>query len=543
MSIAEPAEGRLLAPRGVGPVETGRPRPGDPSPVAAAAIVVLLLAGPFPMLVQLGRSLWEREQYQFFPLMIVGAAAVAWDRWQDLPRRSLRRGSPAVAGALLALALLVLAMSAALWVRSMSLVATLFILTAIAWRAGGPSLLRTLWPSLVLLAIIVPPPTGQEQLVTLRLQHLAVTVSCRLLDVLRVANMQAGNVIEIPGRRLLVEQACSGINSLMAVLAFTLLYGFYLRRPLRRLAVLLPVAVLFVLGGNVVRITAEAWMLVQCHVDVTGGFSHQLLGLALFGACVALVASMDALLGGAAGGPPAPRPAAAVGGGSPPVSLATWPAWVAAATFAVAGTWIGARVWHAWASPTLAESATFDLPPSVAGWQQVTAGAMYVERPQTEAAKSTVWQFRRDDAFASVALDYPFTGYHELTTCYHESGWTVRSEAADPAEGLTRATMAKPDGDAYLLFTQVNESGRPVGSVPAPDPRTLWGRLYNRLAIVRQVSVSERFALGGASYQVQVLLQSAGVPTAEQRRAADELFHAVRGQLTTQLLAQLGGAK
>ena len=88
-------------------------------------------------------------------------------------------------------------------------------------------------PPLVLLAVLVPPPGHQEQIVTLKLQHLAVGVSCRLLDALHVPNAQAGNVIEIPGRRLLIEQACSGINSLMAVLAFTLLYGFYLRRSAR----------------------------------------------------------------------------------------------------------------------------------------------------------------------------------------------------------------------------------------------------------------------------------------------------------------------
>ena len=496
--------------------------------------MVLLLAGPFPLLVKLGRSLWDREQYQFFPLMIVGAAAVAWERWQDVPRHSLRQGSRSVTAGLLGVALLVLVAAALLWVRSLSLVSTLLILAAVAWRVGGRSLLRTMVPSLVLLAICVPPPRAQEQIVTLRLQHLAVTVSCRLLDVLHVPNMQAGNVIEIPGRRLLVEQACSGINSLMAVLAFTLLYGFYLRRRLGRLAVLLPTAALFVLGGNVVRITSEAWLSVVCHVDVTAGFSHQLLGMVLFAVCVGLVASMDALLGGAGGEAPVVAPPAA---GTPLRLVVGWPAWGAAVTFAIVGVWVGARVWHAWAPPALSPSATFDLPPTVAGWQRVNAGAMYVERPQTEAAQSAVWQFRRGDTFASVAMDYPFTGYHELVICYSVSGWHVRSEAADPAAGLTRVVMDKPNGDGYLLFTQVDEAGRPVMSPGALETASLAAKIRTTLEVARRTAVS------GPSYQVQVVLQSPAPPTVEQRRSAEDLFRAVRRDLTKQLLAQLDGGR
>jgi exosortase len=504
----------------------------------ALAIAALLLAGPLPMLIKLGRSLWDREQYQFFPLMIAGAALVAWDRWQDLPgRSSLRRGSPGVVAALLAGAMAVLVASALLWVRSLSLVSTLMILSAIAWHVGGGRVMRAMVPSLALLAICIPPPRVQEQLLTLRLQHLAVGLSCRLLDLLHVANVQAGNVIEIPGRRLLVEQACSGINSLMAVLAFSLLYGFYLRRSIGRLAVLLPVALLFVIGGNLARITVEAWLWTDHHVDVTGGFAHQMLGMILFGSCVSLVASFDALLGGSGddGG-------GAVAAKTAPASPATrsfpgWPAWAAAVAFVAAGVWVESRVHRAWLPSNLPETATFELPPTLVGWERVTAGAAVVERPQTEAAKSFVWQYRRGDTFASVAFDYPFVGYHELVICYSVSGWAVHSETPDAAAGFNRVTMDKSAGDGYLLFSQSDEAGHPVTSTIVTNMGTFWSRLRTNLAISRKT------ALSGPSYQVQALMQSPGPPTAEQRRAADELFRAARAQLTKQLLAQDGGER
>ncbi len=502
---------------------------------AAVAVAALLLAGPAPLLVKLGRSLWDREQYQFFPLMVIGAIAVAWERWQDLPRGSVRRGSAVAAGGLLGLALVVLVVASLLWVRSLALVATLFLLAGVVWRVGGASLLRTMGPSLVLLAILIPPPGHQESIVTLRLQHMAVSVSCRLMDTLGLPNVQRDSVIDIPGRRLLIEQACSGINSLMAVLAFTLLYGFYLRRSPGRLAVLLPGACLFVMGGNVIRITSEAWLLIRHGVDVTAGFSHMMLGLVLFGGCVALVASLDAVLGGNGQPMAPPRPATRPPAAARP-PLIGWPAWAAGVIFAVAGAWTGARAWHAWLPPALPETAQFDLPPSIDGWQQVKTGAIFVTRPQTEAAQSTVWQFRRGDTFASVALDWPFVGYHELVICYSVSGWHVHSEAADP-QGVTHVNMDQPDGDGYLLFSQVDEAGRPVTTPASLDLESLRGRIAGHLAIAK------RTALSGPSYQMQVLMQSARPPTAEQRRAADELYTDVRRELTRQLLAQLGGAK
>ena len=412
--------------------------------------------------------------------------------------------------------------------------ATLLLLAGVAWHVGGRRLLRAMVPPLVLLAVLVPPPGHQEQGVTLRLQHLAVGVSCRLLDALHVPNAQAGNVIEIPGRRLLIEQACSGINSLMAVLAFTLLYGFYLRRSAGRLVVLLPVAVLFVVGGNIVRITTEAWLKVRTGVDVSEGVAHQLLGLVLFAGCVGLVASFDALLGG--GGAVAPPAAAA---GRLRLRLGP-PAWAAAAVFAVVGAWVESRVWPAWQPSAVPASATFDLPPTLAGWDRVSAGAAVVERPQTEAAKSFVWQFRRGDTFASVAFDYPFVGYHELVICYSVSGWTARSET--PVGATRHVEMDKSVGSTggthgYLLFAQSDEAGRPVSPSFAWDNATGWGRLKGQLAYARQTAVA------GPSYQTQALLQTPAPATADDRRAAEALFAAARADLTAQLQRQTGGGR
>jgi exosortase len=240
------------------------------------------------LILKLGRSLWDREQYQFFPLMVVGILIVGSERWRDLPWRRARPGPFGVAAIVLSLGLTVLVAGEMLWLRPAAGGALLLILAGLAWRIGGGLLLRAMMPVGLLLATMIPPPGEQELTITLWLQQLAVQASGRLLDGLRVPHVRAGNVLEIPGRRLLLEQACSGINSLTSVLAFVLLWGVWQRRPLWRIALLLPVAAGYVLASNIGRITLEAWLKTRWHIDVLDGTLHEILGVLLFIASVGL---------------------------------------------------------------------------------------------------------------------------------------------------------------------------------------------------------------------------------------------------------------
>ncbi|HMB95645.1 MAG TPA: exosortase U [Tepidisphaeraceae bacterium] len=186
------------------------------------------------------------------------------------------------------------------------------------------------------------------------------------------------------------------------------------------------------------------------------------------------------------------------------------------------------RVGHAWAAPALRAGAHFELPEFLAGWQRVTREASIVERPQTEAAQSFVWQYRRGDLIASVALDYPFSGYHELTTCYGMSGWKLGERITEP--GRTSVRMTKPAGlEGCLMFAGIDERGEWV----APPPPIVGDGLGAMLAIAGQFGRAE------PTYQVQTLLQSYGSLSPQQLSDEGDLFRSAEISLTEQLLAQL----
>ena len=412
-----------------------------------------------------------------------------------------------------------------LWVRSAAGAAALFILAAIVWRIGGWTLLKMLLPIGVLLAVMIPPPGRQDQLLTLKLQQIAVAASSRLLDRLHVPHVRGGNVLEIPGRRLLVEQACSGINSLMSVLAFVLVWGVWQRRRAWRIFFLLPVAAIFVIAGNVARITLEAWLKVRWKIDVLEGTAHQLMGLVVFIACVGLTLSFDFLIANFIAAKPN-RAALDPHASSNSARRILAREWAVAILFLATGIWSQARIGSAWAAPCCAR-AHFELPQTLAGWQRVLREASIVERPQTEAAESFIWQYRRGDLIASVAIDYPFAGYHELTTCYVASGWKIAERLTQRDRTVVR--MSKPAGlEACLLFAGIDEAGEWV----APPPPIGANGLRKYFERAGQIGRAE------PTYQVQTLLQSYGSLSRDQLSDEENLYDA-GASLTNQLLAEL----
>jgi exosortase len=161
-----------------------------------------------------------------------------------------------------------------------------------------------------------------------------------------------------------------------------------------------------------------------------------------------------------------------------------------------------------------------DAPQQLENWTRVSFKTEKRTRGSDFGERSDVWQYRAPTCTAIAALDQTFPGWHELTTCYRNSGWTVVNRKAlspakalglDPSEvednkwGLIEVTMKKPTGErAYLLFSHFDSFGNGL-AVPGK-----WGtvngfitRVLNRLSHRIRASL-----LQGEAYQVQVLLRS-----------------------------------
>src|SRR5262249_50667112 len=244
-----------------------------------------------PLLIVHGRQIWLRPHYQFFPFVLLGAAFLAFTRLRDLG--PLSPGAARWSLPLVGFAWALLAVAELLYSSWLGAVATLLLLAAVLFALGGGRLFRAALPAWLLLWLAVPPPFELDRQLILWLQSLTAQWSSRVLDLLGVFHVMAGNVVEIGGRRLLVEEACSGVNSLFSIFACTLFFVFWARRPLVQSLLLLTAAVAWVIVANVARVTLVAYACARWGLDLTAGWRHEGLGVLLFAVALGLLWSTD----------------------------------------------------------------------------------------------------------------------------------------------------------------------------------------------------------------------------------------------------------
>ena len=132
------------------------------------------------------------------------------------------------------------------WVGRMAFLASSLvgcIAALFGWR-----MVRELVYPLCTLILMVAPPTFIFEKLTLSLQLLASRLGESVLEALGFSVLRQGNVLEMVGIKLSVEEACSGIRSLLAIIFMCVLYNYFFVRGARMKALILvmatPIAIL-----------------------------------------------------------------------------------------------------------------------------------------------------------------------------------------------------------------------------------------------------------------------------------------------------------
>ncbi|PYJ02822.1 MAG: hypothetical protein DME25_15005 [Verrucomicrobia bacterium] len=534
--------------------------PSGPGPRTALCVRngVLFGLGYAPLLVA-----FFGPHYQFFPLALGGAAFLAWARLKEVPR-PLQPGRPLPTGTLLTLSFLCLAVATLLWSPWLGSLAALLGLVAVIWLVGSQKLLRAMVPALLLVLSIIPPPLALDTRFAEELRVLAVNGSSHLLDLWGVTHSQSGNIIELPGQKLLVEEACSGINSVLITMAGCLFYMLWRRASFVCILLALFGSVSFVLLGNLARITLGAWLKFRHGIEILSGWPHEMVGILLFGSYMLLIFSLDRLLTfltspsrrrkagqgsrlpGEAESAYSQMPAQATpppsGAGGTPLLLSrsSW-ATAVSCVFALLGMAEVARGWMhhqtgktqpAMAKSTLREGATFTLPERLGAWTRLTSESPPLQKVETLGVFSQVWHFRRKDTVVSVALDYPFKGYHDVTLCYTLRGWKLLERVARDAKaakanaGFAHAEMQNELGQhGALWFSTVDDHGHWL------ETPVLKRDFLSRLKVPWRADP--------ITYRVQALATSYTPLPADEQEQVKLFFMEARALLWPQLAAQM----
>ncbi len=77
------------------------------------------------------------------------------------------------------------------------------------------------------------------------LQRLSSRVSSHILDLLKINHLMTGNVLQVPDKQFFVDEACSGIVSIMSVIAAGGIYCVWKNRPAIHVILLLVTGVIW----------------------------------------------------------------------------------------------------------------------------------------------------------------------------------------------------------------------------------------------------------------------------------------------------------
>src|SRR5581483_9995031 len=106
----------------------------------------------------------------------------------------------------------------------------------------------------ILLATMVPLPALVYNQISAPLQLLASTLATNLAQILGISTYQDGNIIHLANLSLGVAEACSGLQSLSAMVVASLLLGFLEDASVLGRILVVVLSVPLAIAVNVIRI-------------------------------------------------------------------------------------------------------------------------------------------------------------------------------------------------------------------------------------------------------------------------------------------------
>jgi exosortase len=245
--------------------------------VLLSTLVLIMYAS---VLASLARQWWNDPNYSHGFFVPVFAGYVLWrsrHRWLALPLRPKNFG---LAIMILAITLRVLGMlGAEMFTVRLSL---LILICGIVLFLAGSRVLRSMALPIGYLLFMIPLPAIIYFQLTMPLQLWASQLGASGLVALGIHTVRQGNLLFLPNCTLNVVEACSGIRSLLSLLAAVVAYA-YLAEPITWKRVVLAMASIpIAIATNGLRLVATGVLSYFFGPAFDAGLVHLLLGLFFF---------------------------------------------------------------------------------------------------------------------------------------------------------------------------------------------------------------------------------------------------------------------
>jgi exosortase len=259
-------------------------------------LIVGFLVLAAPTIAKLAGQNWTEESGAQGPIILVTGAWLIWRLIPHFEKQGVR-GNPWVIGILLAASLIAYVFGSIVDLITFEAGGLFGAGVTLLYATFGARVLLRNWFPLFYLAFAVPPPAYLVTSLTAPLKEFVSRAATNIVAYMGLPVSREGVVINIAQYQLLVEDACSGMNSIFGLLAIGLFYIYLIRGSSLRYSILLaalmiPIAV----AANIVRVIFVILLTYYFGDEVGQGFLHFAAGIFLFVIALLLVFALDGVL-------------------------------------------------------------------------------------------------------------------------------------------------------------------------------------------------------------------------------------------------------
>lgn len=464
----------------------------------------MILGSQMPLVVDHFRNLWADSQYQFFPLILAACLMFYLRRRETSTRADNYIGGQV---AFLVSGLTVFAIAILLRSPWLATVGAILSCGSLFLRSASSTNVRGLLAAWALLWLLLPMPMGIDDSFRQLMQANCSSISSRILDFIGINHLMYGNVLMANGERYFVDDACSGMRSLVAMIAIVSIYVVAMRRSIVPTLGMLSLTFVACFAMNAVRITSVILLDPKVAADLSSGWAHEAFGLGIFAVTLIMLFSADGLMMFATAPIHVPDVFERLEERNGLVRVWNWffvPRYATAGhsrsgianrvlpfvlsimgtlfvTVSVLGELSGLeshqsiRVVQNDAAMTAAlavsqsdlDLSRIDPTLRVASFRKESRG-----KHNSAGEHSRVWGTMVAGGRMTVSLDFPFVKFHDLTVCYKSQGWRVLADdriSIDPTTQLPTSTfhevrMERAPGEfGYLYYGLFNSTANDGG--------------------------------------------------------------------------------
>ena len=245
--------------------------------VLGAAFLILYL----PILIDLVSDWYHDPNYGHGFLIIPVSAWLIWKKRAVLKTIPLETGKWGLPVTIASLALFIVGTAGAeFFTTRVSMVGLLFGITL---YLAGPRFLREIWFAFFFLLFMIPVPYIIYYSATFPLQLLGSKIAAGVLGVIGIPHLRQGNIIHLSNNYSLeVAEACSGLRSLVTLLALGALLSYLTLKTKWKAMTLFLATIPIAIAANIFRITVTAIGAYGISRKIAEDFLHELSGTIVF---------------------------------------------------------------------------------------------------------------------------------------------------------------------------------------------------------------------------------------------------------------------